>query len=378
MKKIKNKVANFSLPGVAIILLFLSMISTGCDEILDEVTKHSNKNPKLLKDFEQVNLVANTDEEYDPARVDPRLVNAWGIAFNPTGVAWVNATGTGLSFIFDKEGAELRTPVDVPSPGAATGGHPTGIVFNGTNDFKLANGNPARFIFDAVDGIISAWNAGNNAVKVVDRSSTSAYTGLALAQDKGANFLYAANFRTGKIDVFNRNFEQVMDKPFTDPGLPTGYSPFNIQTIGDKLYVMYAKVGANGRDDAGPGKGYVDIFNPDGTLVKRFVSKGQLNAPWGIAQAPAGFFEDGNSNSSDYHNAILIGNFGDGRINAYRPDGTYLGQLREHGNPIIIEGLWAIMFPPSTATTVDPNRLYFAAGPDEEEHGLFGYLIKAE
>jgi uncharacterized protein (TIGR03118 family) len=378
MKKIKNKVANFSLPGVAIILLFLSMISTGCDEILDEVTKHSNKNPKLLKDFEQVNLVANTDEEYDPARVDPRLVNAWGIAFNPTGVAWVNATGTGLSFIFDKEGAELRPPVDVPSPGAATGGHPTGIIFNGTNDFKLANGNPARFIFDGVDGIISAWNAGNNAVKVVDRSSTSAYTGLALAQDNGANFLYAANFRTGKIDVFNRNFEQVMDKPFTDPGLPTGYSPFNIQAIGDKLYVMYAKVGANGRDEAGQGKGYVDIFNPDGTLVKRFVSKGQLNAPWGIAQAPAGFFGDEDSKGVDYRNAILIGNFGDGRINAYSPSGDFLGQLREHGNPIIIEGLWAIMFPPSTATTVDPNRLYFAAGPDEEEHGLFGYIIKAE
>ena len=377
MKKIKNNVSSSSIPRLAIILLIFSLISSGCDEILDEITKHPKKNPKLLKDFEQVNLVANTNEDYDPVRVEPRLINAWGIAFSPTGVPWVNATGTGLSFVYDKDGAELRPPVEVPSPGAATGGLATGIVFNGTTDFKLPNGNPARFIFDGVDGVMSGWNGSNTAVKVVDNSATSAYTGLALASNNGANYLYAANFRTGKIDVFDATYQPVTDKPFIDPGLPAGYSPFNIQAIGNYLYVLYALVGPDGRDVPGLGNGYVSIFNPDGSLVRRFASRGQLNAPWGIAQAPASFFGEDNS-EGDYQNAILIGNFGDGRIHVYSAIGTYLGLLRNHGSPIVIEGLWAIMFPPATATTVDPNRLYFAAGPNREEDGLFGYIIKGE
>jgi uncharacterized protein (TIGR03118 family) len=157
-----------------------------------------------------------------------------------------------------------------------------------------------------------------------------------------------------------------------DPGLPSGYSPFNIQAIDNKLYVMYAKVGADGEEEVGQGKGYVDIFNTDGTLDRRFISNGQLNAPWGVTKAPAEFWGP----DAPGTNVILVGNFGDGHINAYSSDGNFLGQLRASGNPIVIEGLWGIEFAPSTSTAIPHNRLYFAAGPDDEEEGLFGYIRK--
>ena len=166
---------------------------------------------------------------------------------------------------------------------------------------------------------------------------------------------------------------------FTDPGLPTGYSPFNIQVVDNVLFVMYAKVGANGRSEAGLGKGYVDIYNTNGTFIKRFVSNEQLDAPWGIAKAPATFFEDAGDHKKgddDVQNAILIGNFGNGHINAYTSDGKFIGELAGHKSPIVIEFLWAISFAPASATSIDPNRLYFTAGPDEEADGLFGYIIR--
>jgi uncharacterized protein (TIGR03118 family) len=362
-------------------LLSMLLFNTGCQKDLRNMNAeqqlpnglaNKSKVPQLLKDFTQVNLVGNNDE-YNPARVDPLLVNGWGLAFSPTGIAWISAEGTGVSTVYNSEGLQVLPAVSIPSPGGATGGHPTGVVFNGTTDFKLPNGNPARFIFDGVDGVISGWNGGPAAIKVVDNSSTSAYTGLAIAKDGANNFLYAANFRAGKIDVFDKDWVEVNNKPFMDPNLPAGYAPFNIQTVGQQLYVTYAKVDpVEGEEEKGPGLGYVDIYNTDGSFVKRFVSNGQLNAPWGIAWAPAGFF----GTDERAQPAILIGNFGDGHINAYSQDGNFLGQLRAHGNPIVIEGLWAISFPPATATSINPNRLYFAAGPDDEEEGLFGYIVK--
>ena len=363
-------------------LISMLLFNTGCQKDLQNMnaekqlsnglSANKSKVPQLLKDFTQVNLVGNNDE-YNPARVDPLLVNGWGLAFSPTGIAWISAQGTGVSTVYNGEGSQVLPAVSIPSPGGATGGNPTGIVFNGSTDFKLPNGNPARFIFDGVDGVISGWNGGPAAIKVIDNSSTSAYTGLAIANDGGNNFLYAANFRAGKIDVFDKDWAEVNTKPFMDPNLPAGYAPFNIQAVGQQLYVMYAKVDpAEGEEEKGPGLGYVDIYNTDGSFVKRFVSNGQLNAPWGIAWAPAGFF----GTDENAQPAILIGNFGDGHINAYSPNGNFLGQLRAHGNPIVIEGLWAISFPPATATSINPNRLYFAAGPDDEEDGLFGYIVK--
>lgn len=385
MKKIFSSTRLPAGKGVLMLLILLSLASTGCERFLDDLADHfhkNNKGHKYLKGFEQVNLVGST-ADYDPARIDANLVNGWGIAFSPGGTAWVNATNTGLSFLFNAEGVQPRTPVAVPSPGAPTGGLPTGIVFNGTGGFLLSNGQPARFIFVGVDGILSGWNGGtgNLAERIADKSATSAYTGLAIATDGGATFLYAANFRTGKIDVYDSEFEEVTDKPFVDPALPAGYAPFNIQAIGSNLYVLYALVGPNGRDVPGVGNGYVSIFNSNGQFLRRFASRGHLNAPWGIALAPVSFFTQDDNGADDDSSpapepAILIGNFGDGRIHAYATDGRLLGPLQAKGKPIVIEGLWAITFPPTTATTVDQDRLYFAAGPDAEEQGLFGYIIK--
>jgi uncharacterized protein (TIGR03118 family) len=358
------------------LVLFCFLAIMSCEKtqqpasVIEEVPGAPFKEPKQLKDFQQVNLVGNNNE-YNPVRIEPTMVNAWGIAFSPTGIAWVNAANTGLSFLFDKTGTPPRGPVAIPSPGGPTGGIPTGIVFNGSADFVLPNGNPGRFIFAGIDGVISGWNTGNFAIRKVDNSATSVYTGLAIGSDAGNNFLYAADFRGGEIDVFDKNYVQVFTKPFNDPNMPAGYAPFNIQNVEGKLYVMYAKVGPDGRDEAHPGFGYVNIFGTNGMLERRFISNGQLNAPWGVAKAPAGFFgEDGMTG------VVLVGNFGDGRINAFDSDGRFLGQLRKHGQPVEIEGLWAITFAPTSATTVNPNWLFFAAGPDEEEEGLFGYITK--
>ena len=339
---------------------------------------------KLKGDFIQTNLVA-TSAIYNATRIDPLLINAWGIAFSGGGTAWPASQGGHVGPVYNSEGVEGRPAVTIPSPSGPTGGNPTGVVFSAsTTDFLLPapNGQPARFIFVGVDGILSAWNggAGNAAVLIKNNVATASYTGLAISSSNGANYLYAANFKSGKIEVFDKNFDAV-NMPFRDYSLPGGYSPFNIQNIDDKLYVMYAKVGPDGRDQPGAGNGFVDIFNTNGTFVKRFISRDQLNAPWGIAQAPSNFFSDGDEDTDDYHygqqhgkNAILVGNFGNGKINAYRSDGKFLGGLANGKSPIVIDGLWAITFVPPTATTIDSTRLYFAAGPRAEMDGLFGYL----
>jgi len=353
-----------------------------------------------LRNFQQINLVANS-WSYGPKLQDTTLRNAWGLAFSSNGIAWVNSNGAGLSELYTAEGAIVRAPVLIPSPTDTMGGTPTGIVFAGGKGFKLSNGSAAAFLFVGEDGILSGWNgaANNKALKIKDRSATSSYKGLALASNGGANYIYAANFKTGKIDVWDTTFAPV-SMSFKDPGIPSGYAPFNIQAIGTWLYVTYAKVGADGDDQAGPGNGFVSIFTTNGTFVRRFASRGSLNSPWGLAMASAGFLEsndmddswDDNSNSGPgkggpisgiIHHifdknqpAILVGNFGDGTINVFTQDGTFQGHLRSHSKTIVIHGLWALSFPPSTATTIDPNRLYFTAGPNDEDDGLFGYLIK--
>lgn len=320
----------------------------------------------LLHEFnvKQTNLVADT-AGFNAVRIDSNLINAWGIAAPPNnGPIWISANHSGLSVVYDRNGNQLRAPVTIPSLTAGQPGAPSGVLFNGTTEF---GGN--KFIFASEEGIIAAWSSGNAATKVADRSSSNAvYKGIAMATDGLACFLYVTNFRGGKIDVFDQNFNYVTDKPFNDPNIPTGFAPFNIQNIGGSLYVTYAKLKApdDMDDQAGPGNGYVDIFTPKGVLVKRFASQGTLNSPWGIALAPAGFADDGPS--------ILIGNFGDGRINVFNMGGHFKGQLLHGSQPITIDGLWAIDFLNSNATDSDP--LYFTAGPNEESHGLFGYLKK--
>lgn len=339
----------------------------------------------ILKHFEQVNLVDNNGD-YHAMHHDANLLNAWGIAWSPNGFAWVNAESGHVSAIYTGEGGTVRPPVAIPSPADFSSGHPTGIVFNGTDGFVLAKGGPARFLFVGIDGILSGWNQeyGNTADRIKDNSATSAYTGLTLAVVNGNPYLYAADFRANKIVVWNKNFG-VENWSFHDPELPEGYAPFNIQSVGDWLYVAYAKVGEDGEEEVGDGNGYVDVYRPTGELGTRFASRGALNAPWGIAWAPASFFRDVEDEWDDIAtkkgidlndlNVILVGNFGNGYINAYTEQGLFMGQLKSRGKPIQIEGLWAISFPPATSD-VDHNRLYFAAGPDDEKDGLFGYITK--
>jgi uncharacterized protein (TIGR03118 family) len=342
---------------------------------------------KDLRDFQQVNLVANK-WSYSPKLVDTTLQNAWGLAWSPTGIAWVNSNGGHVSELYTAEGAIVRPGIRIPSPTDTMGGVPSGIVFSGGKGFTLANKQGASFLFVGEDGVLSGWNgaAGNNALRIKDRSASAIYKGLALASSGGVNYIYAANFMTGKIDVWDTTFAPVA-MAFHDPGIPADYAPFNIQAVGSWLFVTYAKQKPNSGDEAdGPGFGFVDVFNTDGSFVRRFASRGTLNAPWGVTMAPAGFLEANDMDSGNGKNGngkddanipvILIGNFGDGHINVFTQDGQFLGQLRSHSQTIVIDGLWALSFPPTTATSIPPMRLYFTAGPNDENDGLFGYLIK--
>lgn len=350
--------------------------------LLSKKNDQKQTEAKKTGHFDQVNLTAN-NTEYGAPNIDPSLVNAWGLAFSSGGTPWISSQGGHVSNVYNSEGVPRvpLNPVSIPSPGGATGGNPTGIVFNGnTSDFIIPSHGSAAFIFDGVDGVISAWNGslGKQAQKIT--TGAGAYTGLAIAASGGHQFIYGANFATGHIDVWNSSWTQV-SMPFADPYLPAGYMPFNIQAVGENLFVTYAKVDPNThRSQAGDGLGVVDVFSSSGSFIKRFASNGPLNAPWGLAMVPRSFFkhemdedEDADHKGKD-ENYILVGNFGNGRINAYRTDGKFVGQLRGKKDPVAIEGLWAITLAPSTST-IDQNRLYFTAGPDEETHGLFGYLI---
>jgi uncharacterized protein (TIGR03118 family) len=388
MKKF-TKPTSWYVPALFTLTLFI--FSLGCRKI--------SINKDDLRNFQQVNLVANSGV-YSPVLTDGTLLNAWGLAWAPSRIAWVNSHDGHVSELYTEEGAIVRPPVHIPSPTDLTGGGmPTGIVFSGGAGFTLSNNQAALFLFVGEDGVFSGWNgaAGNTAIRIADNSATAHYTGLALATNNGHHLLYATNFKSGNIDVWDTTFTAV-SLPFHDPFLPSGYAPFNIQAIGSWLFVAYAKVGPDGDEQAGAGLGFVDVFNPDGSFVSRFASKGTLNAPWGLTMTPAGFLDDldmtdenGNvkaddqgglkNNSEGKHEddnqpVILVGNFGDGRINVYSVGGQFLGQLQSKNHAIVIEKLWALSFAPVTATNTDQSRLYFTAGPNDENDGLFGYLIR--
>jgi uncharacterized protein (TIGR03118 family) len=302
--------------------------------------------------------------------IDPTLVNAWGIAMNPSGPAWVSANGTGLSEVYGNPAGALSQPFKVTTPGGAT----TGQVFNGTPDFVVSSGTasgPAAFIFASESGAVTGWNPGvppPPPAKVSEfgfqATDGAVYKGIALAQSGGKNYLYLTDFHNGKIDVLDGQFHLThLAGSFTDPNLPAGYAPFNVAAINGQLYVTFAKQGAEKMDEVdGKGLGFVDVFTTDGTFVKRLVSKGDLNAPWGMALAPATFGEFGG--------ALLVGNFGDGKIHAYDPNtGKSLGTVESApGHPVTIDGLWGLAF----GFGANANTLFYAAGPGGEAHGLFG------
>jgi len=324
--------------------------------------------PKELKDFVQVNLVSDV-ATYNAANLDANLKNGWGLAISSTGQIRVNAEAVGVSGVYTLDGNIVSVPTYIPGSATSDNGvsRPTGHVYNATSDFKLPNGNPAQFISASADGSIAGWNSGNTAVRMADNSPGASYVGITIASQAGNNYLYAANFAENKIDVYDKNWNQIT-RTFNDPNLPSDYSPFNIQTIDGMIYVTYAKKNAQGEEETGNGKGYISVFNSDGSFVKRFASQGKLDAPWGITKAPTGFW----GSSSQLSNMILVGNFGNGQINVFDADGNYVGALHAKGKAIEIDGLWGIAFPPSTS--LNNTYLYFAAGPGTEQHGLLGYI----
>jgi uncharacterized protein (TIGR03118 family) len=326
--------------------------------------------------YVQRNLVS---DGFVPAEhTDPNLINPWGIAFNPSAFVWVADNDSGTSTLYDGGGQTQPLVVAIPSPGdAGGGGHPTGIVFNASAGFVVhrdkASG-PSRFLFATEDGLIAGWSPAadaTHALVAVDRSAAGAvYKGLALSAGGSGQLLYATDFHNARVEVFDASFAPAMlpADAFVDRSLPAGFAPFGIQAIGGDVYVTYAKQDAQRHDDvAGPGLGYVDVYDANGRRLHRVASRGALNAPWGIALAPAGFGTFGGS--------LLIGNFGDGRINAYDPVFRFpLGSLRGSDHrPLRIDGLWGLAFGNGFAGQ-PADTLFFAAGPGDEAHGLYGRL----
>jgi uncharacterized protein (TIGR03118 family) len=366
--------------------LFLTAILlvaiAGCQKSDDNAgsmdTDYSQRFP-IHADYSTTNLVSDV-EEYAPAIIDTNLVNAWGIAFSTFGTVWVSAAETHVSTVYDKDGNTVLPPVAIPFE--SEGANPTGQVFNNTPAFIIpSTSEVSKFIFVTENGTIAAWASGNTAITVADRSSADAvYKGVEIVNSGNQWYLYATDFHNNKVDIFDQNFNFVGNNMFVDATIPAGFAPFNIRKINDKLYVTYAKQLApdNEDDEAGPGFGYVNTFHLDGTLIGRFASEGVLNAPWGIEKGR----ENGGASPQSQNNAaagttILIGNFGDGRISAFDADGNFLGQLMHDGAPLEIEGLWGLSYPPQLSVFTEVrNRLYFTAGPDDEEHGVFGFISR--
>jgi uncharacterized protein (TIGR03118 family) len=298
---------------------------------------------------------------------DPDLVNAWGLTSSPTSPWWVSDNGTNLSTLYNGAGTKQGLVVHVA-------GGPTGTVFNPTTGFVLPTGGKALFLFDSEDGIIRGWNGaqGTTAIVVKDRSTVGAiYKGLAVANTANGPRLYAADFHNARIDVLDGSFGLVPNSGFEDASLPAGFAPFNVQVLGDRVFVSYAKQDADAEDElAGQGLGRVDVYDLAGNLLGGIDGHGQLNAPWGLAIAPASF--------GTIAGDLLVGNFGDGQINAFHEVNpgqfVHAGELRGADNrSLTIDGLWALQVSQG-GNNGTAGQLFFTAGPDDESHGLFGTI----
>jgi uncharacterized protein (TIGR03118 family) len=351
--------------GVPLLLVVLAVGSTGCASRSNAAYTET----KLISDVP--GLAKHTD---------PNLVNPWGIAMSSQGPFWVADGGSGAITLYNGQGQSISQlpEVTVPSLSAKKAVTPvTGQVYNGnTNAF-----NGDTFIVAAENGTISGWDTGTSAAVRIDNSSVGAvYTGLAIGLHNGADYLYAANFHAGTIDVFDSHYHKATweKNAFSDPRLPpsSGFAPYNIESIGGKLYVTYAKQNADKTDSvAGRGNGYVDVYDMDGTFVQRLISKGTLNSPWGLARAPSGF--------GKFSGDLLVGNFGDGHINAFDlKTGAFRGTVMgTNGAPLAISGLWGLTVG-NGHMGGNTGTVYFAAGIAEagkvEDHGLFGALTPTQ
>ena len=332
------------------------------------------------------NRLVGSDPSVGAAQTDPNLINPWGVSESATGPFWISDNGTGLASIYSVAGGTVTTnvipPVTIAPPAGQSGpAAPTGQVFNSfaaQGAFQLSDGSPAVFLFATEDGTISGWNpgAGTESLLAVDNSSNLAegdpniggavYKGLAIADTDNGPYLYAANFRHGTVDVFDKGFNMV--NSFADPDVPAGFAPFNVQVLDGKLFVTYALQNDQKHDDvAGRGNGFVDEYDLQGNLLQRVASGGPLNSPWGLAIAPQSF--------GRLAGDLLVGNFGDGTIHAYDlKNDHFAGTLRgTDGKPITIGNLWALS-PGNGGTGGDPNAIYFTAGVKNEAQGLFGSL----
>lgn len=311
---------------------------------------------------------------------DPLLVNPWGFVFTPEYNLVVANNGTNTSTSCAPTGGALNFNPGTKAPVRPTLfinvlSNPTGVVINNShNSFKFGSGSdhkhPAEYLYSTEEGTILAYNRHVdplNAIIVFDNSAKGAvYKGLASGKVDGEHYLYATDFHNGQIDVFDSHFNYV--KSFTDPTIPAGFAPFNVRDLDGKLYVTYAKQlpPDNDDDEPGLGNGFVDVFTLKGEFIKRLISNGNLNSPWGLAIAPKNF--------GVFSKALLVGNFGDGFINAYNlKTGEFLGQLFDNlGAPIQLPGLWGLKF-----SYLNPDRpqLYFTSGPSSETDGLLGLIL---
>jgi len=319
--------------------------------------------------FTITNLVA--DEAGVAPTTDPLLLNPWGLSQAPGGPLWVANNHSGTSTLYDKDTfAKLGLVVEIPAPGGGVGA-PTGTVFSGLtgSDFIIDQGDKAGhsiFLFATEDGTIVGWNPTvdqTHGMIAVDASARGAnYKGLAIAGENEGRRIFAADFANNAVDMFDGGFNSAGS--FTDATLPEGYAPFNVQALNGEIYVAFAKQGPGGDELAGPGLGFIDVFDRQGHLLRRLVSNGELNAPWGLTIAPDSF--------AKFAGALLVGNFGDGRINAYDPEsGKFLGTLSSKGeDPLEIDGLWALHRGPEGAVV-------FSAGTNGEQNGLIGAINRS-
>jgi uncharacterized protein (TIGR03118 family) len=348
-----------------LVLISTAICATGCNSVKTQMGSTG---------YRQANLVSDAGSA--ASRTDPGLINPWGIAFIPGQTFWIANNKAGSSEVLDVTGA-LQSPsrIVIPSPSSDIPSAPTGIVFNPIADDFFVRGTPAQLLFATEDGTVSTWaeidgTFPETATLAINNSvAGTVYKGLAILTPACCReYLALADFRDGFIVPYDISFNRLATLgTFTDPDLPRGYVPFNIQQIGDQVFVTFALQDAAKHDPvAGAGNGIVDIFAQEGVFIRRFVSNGPLNAPWGIVQSAAGF--------GPFSNDILIGNFGDGTINAFNPsNGNFLGSLKDStGNVIRNAGLWGLIF--RADGVGDPNAHYFTAGGDNEKHGVFGTI----
>jgi len=306
------------------------------------------------------------------ANLDPNLVNAWGLSRSSGSPWWVSDNGTGLSTLYNAAGVAQSLVVKIPTPAGTGTSTPTGTVFNYTTGFQVS-GKPAVFLFVTEDGTIAAWNPTvnlTNAVIVKNRSGKAIFKGCAIAKAKQGPLLYVTDFVSRRIYVYDSKFHRLFfhSWAFRDPHVPSDYAPFNIQNIGGNLVVTFAKVEAGSTDEEhGAGLGFVSVFDRQGRLIQRLKHGPWLNAPWGVAAAPGDF--------GAFSHRVLIGNFGDGRVNAFNAiTGQFEGQMLDSNNkPLSIDGLWALSFG-NNLNAGSSLELYFTAGPNDEANGLLGKI----